>query len=205
MSIVELITKIIPPSDYQHRDSFSNKRIIDNLTDDEKNQVEEALIKKLSQESITQPDILIIETLAYLKSQKSLVLMYGLLKTAMEYQIDISTYIYLINQDDNMIDTAINAFRKTHDKTKPYYVFGLIHDFYSLSQFKVEKVNKLIEEYTTSDEMLVAYNSKRALRLQNVSHQDYNIITDMLDGKSEMQSGRIEPNSFWTKLKRIFS
>jgi hypothetical protein len=74
MYIEKLLREIIPPADYQHRNGFNNIPLIDKLTDDEKLQLENALIRELTVDLDREPDDLIIETLAYLKSQKSLCL-----------------------------------------------------------------------------------------------------------------------------------
>ena len=46
-SIKDLLTEIIPPSDYQHRNGFSNELIIDSLIETEKTHEEMVLIMSL--------------------------------------------------------------------------------------------------------------------------------------------------------------
>jgi ribosome-binding ATPase YchF (GTP1/OBG family) len=77
MDVQKLIAEIIPPSDYQHRNGFSNNHLIDRLSEYEKNQVEDALINKLLTNN---EDTLIVETLAYMKSKKSLAILNELLE-----------------------------------------------------------------------------------------------------------------------------
>ena len=72
MNIDKLINEVIPPKDYQHRNGFNNIPIIDELTANEKQLLEEALIRKLQSEAAKEIDTLIVETLAYLKSVASL-------------------------------------------------------------------------------------------------------------------------------------
>lgn len=47
LNIEQFIDKLIPPSDYQHRDGFSNNSLIDQLNASEKKLIEDALINKL--------------------------------------------------------------------------------------------------------------------------------------------------------------
>jgi lipopolysaccharide biosynthesis glycosyltransferase len=75
--IDSLLKKIIPyPADYSHRDGFNNEIIIDNLESHEKESVEAALINLLDTHPV---DTLIVETLACLKSVKSIPILYNLL------------------------------------------------------------------------------------------------------------------------------
>ncbi len=168
MDIERLVNVIIPPSNYRHRNGFNNIPLIDGLTTNEKIQLEDALIDKLSlsfesaQEEI---DVLIIETLAYLKSQKSL----SVLKQILEKSYDdmtkliIAVSIFEINRDDNMIEVAISSFRKLDDDKNPYYVYTLPTAFSYLIKFKNSKVNSVIEEYSNHKEYLIAYNAKQVL------------------------------------------
>src|SRR5437016_4210223 len=104
MDIGKLISEIIPPSDYQHRNGFSNIDLIDKLGVQERLQVEDSLIYKLLFESDPKKGIdpLIIETLGYLKSEKSISILKELLANSgneMEKLI-IATSIYEITSEE---------------------------------------------------------------------------------------------------------
>ena len=108
----QLIDKIIPPSDSAHRNGFSNTSLIDQINEHEKQQVEDELIYKLLNEA--EADMLVVETLAYMKSQKSLPALKRLLEiTSYEMsKIIISSSIFEINQDNDMVEIAITSLKK---------------------------------------------------------------------------------------------
>lgn len=162
MDIESLINKIIPPADYQHRNGFSNTYRIDQLNEHEKKLVEDKLIDKLLSKS---EDILVVETLAYLKSEKSLPLLYDLLSksTGETAKLIIATSIFEINGDNEMIDIAIDSVKKIDSIKDAYHVYRLIPTFYYLAKFQNDKVNRIINEYSNSKEYLIAYNAKQAL------------------------------------------
>ncbi|HEY0426707.1 MAG TPA: hypothetical protein VGC76_02770 [Pyrinomonadaceae bacterium] len=165
MNIEKLLREIIPPADYQHRNGFNNIPLIDKLTGDEKIQLEDALIHKLTFDLDIEPDSLIIETLAYLKSQKSLPVLRQLLEKNL-YEITeliIATSIYEINRDNDMIDIAINVVKKIEQKKGSYYIFKLTKAFDYLIKFNNAEINSIIEEYTNHKEYLIAYNAKDVL------------------------------------------
>jgi hypothetical protein len=162
-TIKKLIDEIIPyPADYSHRNGFSNDHIIDKLTAKERNEVENALIDKLNKHP---EDLLIVETLAYLKSASSIPALRKLLENSsldMEKLI-IASSIFEINHDNSMIDIAIHAFRQLDNKQDSCYVYKLTSAFYHLAKFNTPSVAKIIKEYTDHKEYLVSYNAKRAL------------------------------------------
>ncbi|MBN8858596.1 MAG: hypothetical protein J0H29_09415 [Sphingobacteriales bacterium] len=165
MDIEKIVAEIIPPSDYQHRNGFNNVPLIDKLSDDEKRGVQDALIYKLLFESEKEIDTLVIETLAYLKSQKSLPVLYKLLEKCSNGMIKlvISASIFEINKDSNMIDIAIGIIKTIDDKSDAYYVYKLTSAFYYLAKFHERKTTKLLEEYSKHPEYLISYNAKQAL------------------------------------------
>jgi hypothetical protein len=165
MNTDKLIDKIIPPSDYQHRNGFSNTQIIDQLSEQEKTLVEDALINMLMTKT---NDTLIVETLAYLKSVKSLPLLYEFLKNCSDImaRIIVSTSIFEINKDDNMINTAVVSFKELDNNKDAYYVYKIISAFYYLIKFKSPEVTDIIEKYVTHKAHLVSYNAKQALGMQ---------------------------------------
>lgn len=162
MNIKILIDKIILPNDYHHRNGFNNTLIIDQLDDSEKNLVEEVLIKRLSEQDF---DLLVIETLSYLKSELSLPFLYRFLETCTDEmtKIIVSASIFEINNDSSMINIAINSFEQIAKNKDSYYVFRLISTFYYLIKFRNTNVNSIIKEYTKNKEYLISYNAKKAL------------------------------------------
>ena len=162
-TIEKLIDKIIPyPADYSNRNGFSNNHIIDNLSLDEKLEVENSLINKISEHP---EDLLIVETLVYLKSKKAIPALRQLLEKSsndMEKLI-IASSMFEINQDNDMVDIAIGAFRKLDNKKDAYYVYKLTSAFYILAKFNKTSVMDIIKEYFDHTEYLVSYNAKRAL------------------------------------------
>ena len=165
IDVDSLIKKIIPyPADYSHRDGFNNELIIDNLESDEKESVEVALINLLDKHP---EDTLIVETLAYLKSVKSIPILYDLLKKCSKgvRKLKIATSIFQINQDTDLMDIAISETKQMDDKKDPYYIYKLTSAFYSLAKFQNENANNFIESYVTHDEPLISYNAKRALTI----------------------------------------
>jgi len=162
-TVEKLIDQIIPyPADYSHRNGFSNEHIIDKLDADEKIEVEKGLIDKLTEHP---EDILIVETLAYMKSTRSIPALRNLLANSsydMEKLIIVSS-IFEINHDNDMVDIAISAFRQLDNKKDAYYVYKLTGAFYHLAKFNNPTAVEIIKEYFYHKEYLVSYNAKRAL------------------------------------------
>ena len=156
--INKLVNKIIPyPADREHRDGFSNEKIIDSLSEEERGQVETALIHKLSQQS---DDLLIVTTLGYLKSHKSLDILYGLLNNAKSIaMVIIASSIYEIAKDEKMIAIALEACEPL---TNWWDLTGV---FYYLAKFKNQRTDDFIRKYFDHKEYLVAYNATRAMGL----------------------------------------
>jgi hypothetical protein len=155
-NIRELIDKIIPPVDYQHRNGFSNDNIIDKLSDEDKNNVELELVNLLSKYN---GDTLIVETLAYMNSHKSLDSLYKILNsvnTASD-KIIIASSIYKISQDKAMVDIALNAIKTITDKN------SLISLFYYLTNMQSNVLNEYIAQFKSDSDYLLSYNAKRAL------------------------------------------
>ena len=164
MDIDRLISEVIPPSDYKHRNGFSNISIIDKLTNSERQNLDTALIEKLSAESEKDLDALVVETLGYLKSINSLPTLYDLVtKKSGETQLIIASSIFEINQDMTMIDVALIAAKAIDNEKDSYYVYKLIPSFYYLAKFENAKTNQFIKSYTSHPEYLISYNAKRAL------------------------------------------
>lgn len=163
MDINKIISEIIPPDDYQHRNGFSNERLIDKLSDEELFKVETELITMLQKK----PDMLIVETLGYMKSEKSLPALYELLKKSTDgmAKLILVSSIYRINRDKELVEIAISSFKELEKVKDAYYVYRIIPTFYYLSKFQESKTTKLIEEYSKHSEYLISYNAKQALGL----------------------------------------
>jgi len=151
----KIVNQVIPPNDYQHRNGFSNEHIIDNLSDEEKFKLEAELINILQQKR----DMLIVETLSYLKSEKALPILYNLLDNLDDEMEKIITTIsiYELNHDQKMIDIAKSAFLNISDK------FQLIAAFPYLVRFQDSGLTKQIQEFTFNSDYLVSYNAKKVL------------------------------------------
>lgn len=150
--------EIIPPKDYQHRKDFNNEYLIDELSIQEKKEVEELLINDL--DSSLGVDLLVIETLAYLKSEKSINIIREKLNDSKESYDKIIIARCLFNlgeKKDLMIKIAYESFLTIKDDYAKTYLF------YILAKFNSEKINNLIKTYTTSTNILLAHNSKMAL------------------------------------------
>ena len=158
----DLIDKIIPPSDYEHRNGFSNDNIIDKLSTEEKSNVETELINMLSHYN---GDTLVIETLAYMNSQKAIVPLKNILQETKEEltKIIIASSIFKISSDKIIIDIARDAFKKIEVLPMNYFYnkSDLISSFYYLSLFGNVELNKLIKPYSKHSDHLVSYNAKR--------------------------------------------
>ena len=158
----ELIDKIIPPSDYQHRNGFSNDNIIDKLSAEDKSNVEDELINMLSN---YKGDTLIVETLAYMNSQKAIESLKHILNETKEdlEKIIIASSIYKISSDKCLINIAIDSFKKIEALPMNYFYnkSALINSFYYITLFSDIELNKLITAYSNHPDNLVSYNAKR--------------------------------------------
>ena len=155
MDINKIVSEIIPPDNFQHRNGFSNKHLIDNLSVKYKIEVENALINKLWEKS----DMLIVETLGYMKSEKSLPVLYELLENINDGMAKIITAVAIfdINKDQKMVGEAKTSFKNIKDK------YQLITAFHYLVKFQDSKISKLIMEYTTDPDYLISFNAKQVL------------------------------------------
>lgn len=167
MEIGKLVEEVIPPSDYQHRNGFNNVPIIERLTNSEKQLLETALIQKLQSEAKKEIDTLIVDTLGYLKSVTSLPTLKRLLEesTDLVVRLRITTAIFEISQDAEMVDIAISLVKEMDNKKDAYYVYKLSSAFYYLAKFKNEKINRLLMDYSLHPKYLVSYNAKQALEV----------------------------------------
>jgi len=165
MDIDKLVNEVIPPRDYQHRNGFNNIPIIDELTENEKQLLEKALIQKLQSEAEKEIDTLIVDTLAYLKSVGSLQVLKNLLEVSNDIviRLRIATAIFEISQDAEMVDIAVSLVKEMDNKKDAYYVYKLTSAFYYLAKFKNEKTEQLLKEYSSHPEYLISYNAKQAL------------------------------------------
>jgi hypothetical protein len=155
--LTKLIDDIIPyPDDREHRDGFNNEQIIDGLIGDEKDQVENLLLDKLQ---VRPNDLLIVETLGYMKSKKSLDRLYTLLNGEKEQgnRIVIASSIYEIEPDDKLIDIALSAGQTLTNW------WDLISIFYYFAKFKNKRTDDFVRQYFNHKDYLVSYNAKRSV------------------------------------------
>ena len=156
MNLEELYKKIIPPNNYQDRKDFYNDSIIDSLNEDQKKLIEEMLIEELKLKF----DLLVIETLAYLKSKKSINVIENHLKESKDTfnNIIIAWSLYSLgDKKDKMIDIAYNNFLEVNDNYSKTYLF------YYLAKFKSDKIDSLIKSHINDSDFLVSYSAKQAL------------------------------------------
>jgi len=159
--IEKLIREIIPyPADHSHREGFTNEQIIDTLTKEDKDLVELVLIDLLDKNPW---DTFIVETLAHMKSVKSLPTLRRLLKKCRHGfdKISIATSIYEICQDENMIIIVMSEFNRFENKIRIFRDENIMTAFYYLSRFDSDKTNDLIGKYLDHKDYLVSYNAKR--------------------------------------------
>jgi hypothetical protein len=159
--IEKLIKEIIPyPADHSHREGFTNEQIIDLLSKEDKDLVEIALIDLLDKNSW---DTFIVETLAMMKSVKSLPTLRRLLGKCKQGfdKLSIATSIYEICHDEDMITIAINEFNRFENKIRIYRDENIMSAFYYLSRFDSDKTNDLIGKYLDHKNYLISYNAKR--------------------------------------------
>jgi len=162
MEIAKLINQIIPKSDREHREGFTNRHIIDRLSDSERQVVESLLIEKLiGNNKRKSVDTLIVEALAYMQSTKSLPVLYNLLITNPDnfIKLVVVTSIFKISLDYAMVDIAINLFLTFNDK------YQKIPAFVYLKSFNNTKTDALIQKYVNDPDYLISYNTKKHLGL----------------------------------------
>ena len=100
-----------------------DRHIVDELNSEQRDEVEVLLIERLR---YSRTDTLIYETLAYLRSVKSLPLLYEILpEVDIRLKLPLSTSIYSINGDEEMIKMALATFN-SFDKKSPYYKYDVI-------------------------------------------------------------------------------
>lgn len=156
--INKLIEEIIPPADYQHRNGFSNESIILSLSEQEKLEVEDRLIKMLSNSN----DELIGETLVILKSKKALPILNDKLSKAKKPSLKIiwASYINEIEGgSDQMKNIAFEELKKVSGS------YTLIEVFYYASRFNDSRINNEIRKFINHKDYLVAYNARKYLGL----------------------------------------
>jgi hypothetical protein len=159
--IEKLIKEIIPyPADHSHREGFTNEQIIDTLSKEDKYLVEIALIDLLNKNPW---DTFIVETLAYMKSVKSLQTLRRLLKKCKHGfdKLAIATSIFEICQDEDMISIAIIEFTRFEKKIRLFRNDNIMAAFYYLSRYDNNQTNDLIGKYLDHKNYLVSYNAKR--------------------------------------------
>ncbi len=155
-NIEHLLKELIPPSDYQHRNGFSNEHIVLSLSENEKTEVERNLIEMLEKKE----DDLIGETLAIMKSTDSLPTLRKRLDLSQSPTMKIiwASYINEIKSgDEEMKEIALNEFDKVSEK---YSQIGI---FYHLAKFCDSRINDEIRNYINDKDYLTAYNARTSL------------------------------------------
>ena len=158
-NIDKLLTEIIPPEDYQHRNGFGNEQIILSLSGTEKKEVEKRLIEMLEKKN----DTLIGESLVIMKSLSSL----QALKRRLELTKNSSTKIMwasFINEikdgDEEMKIIALNEFENVTEK------YSKILTFHYLSRFRDARINEKVKSYINDKDYLIAYNARTSIGIE---------------------------------------
>lgn len=159
----DIIDKIIPKSDYEHRDGFDNASMIAELTEDERRLVEKELLDRLGDFSSERVDTLVIDTLAQLGSEPALPILRELIEETkmLVSKLAIATAIYQISHDKRMVQIAIELLALIDQHQGPYRVYNLLTAFSYLSKFREQEVKDAIILFSKSKEYLIAYNAKR--------------------------------------------
>ncbi|AMC10257.1 hypothetical protein Lupro_02860 [Lutibacter profundi] len=155
-NIEHLLKELIPPSDYQHRNGFSNEHIVLSLSENEKTEVERNLIEMLEKKE----DDLIGETLTIMKSTDSLPTLRKRLDLSQSPTMKIiwASYINEIKSGDGeMKKIALNEFYKVSEK---YSQIGIFHH---LAKFCDSRINDEIRNYINDKDYLTAYNARTSL------------------------------------------
>lgn len=171
MNIDALLLKVIPPSDFAHRDGFSNTAIIDKLNKSEKKVLEDALIQKLINETDKNADTLIIDTLSYMHSEKAIPVLNHFLKALTnDYEIIvIGVALFKLTQNHTLISKILYHFKNIDNPTDPYAPYKIIMSLPYLSQIKTEEIKQIIAGYLDHTDYTVSYNAKRAIDAWNWS------------------------------------
>jgi hypothetical protein len=158
------LDELLPSSSYIRRDGPA-VYLIDKLSDEDKELVEQAFISKLESGS---EDTWIAEYLAYMKSDRSLPLLCNLLEDAdaPETKIIYSSCIYSIKPKSDLIQLALSEATKVHDK------YSLIGIFYYLTIFNHPDIKRFLNQFINHKDFLIAYNAKRCIKIMNGESDD---------------------------------
>jgi len=155
-NINQLLNELIPPSDYQHRNGFSNENIVHSLTDEEKPEVEQNLIQMLDKKD----DELIGETLAIMKSTKSLPILQKRLECARNPTSKIFWASYINEINGGSEEMKLIALNETDNVTEKYSQIGIFHQ---LAKFNDTRINEKIRNFINHKDYLIAYNARVSL------------------------------------------
>lgn len=167
MNIKDMLDNVIPPNNVAGRyKDFNNTHIIDSLKDDERLLLEEALIEKLHSDN----DLLIVQTLHYLKSLKSLPVIYNYLNRVSNpvVKICVAVIIFEMNKDTDMIRVSMEAFSELEANKDAYFNYKIISAFGDLGKFRHKEINERIKKYTDDKDFLVSYHAKKAIENQPI-------------------------------------
>lgn len=155
-NIEHLLKELIPPSDYKHRNGFSNEHIVLSLTENEKTEVERNLIEMLEKKE----DDLIGETLTIMKSTDSLPTLRKRLNLSKSPTMKIiwASYINEIKSgDEEMKKIALTEFDNVTEK------YSRIGVFHHLAGFCDSRINDKIRDFINHKDYLTAYNARTSL------------------------------------------
>lgn len=152
------LDQLLPTSAYSRATDGLMTGIIDRMSTVDRDLVEQALIDRLESGS---EDTWIAEYLGYMKSERSLPTLYNTLANAHEAvtKIIVSSAIYNIKSDTELIKVALKAASTVHDK------YALIGIFTYLAKFKDPNIERFLERFVNNEEFLISYNAKRAIKI----------------------------------------
>ena len=158
-NINQLLKEIIPPSDYQHRNGFSNENIVLSLTENEKDEVEKNLIEMLDKTD----DDLIGEALTIMKSTDSLTTLRKRLDLAKGSASKIIWASFINEIKDGDEEMKLIALNEMDEVTEKYSRISMFH---YLSRFADSRINKKILGFINDTSYLIAYNARTALGIE---------------------------------------
>lgn len=160
MNIEEIISILIPPSDYRNRNGISlKKEIIDDLSIDERKEVEERLLSEIQKGNT---DEFILEALIYFKSLKAVPILLSLLNEnyhSLLVYIKVAVAVFEINENSEVEQLALKYAAQIKDK------YDLIGMFYLIARFKSETARDFILSFVSHSDFLVSYNAKQSLKI----------------------------------------
>ena len=158
------LNDIIPPSDYAHREGFTNEPLLDALDAAERRALEQALVADLQAGST---DMLVVNTLVYLQAKSAEHLIRSFIGRCADpgIRLGATAALYRLTQDRALLAPALDCFRALEARSDAYRVYVLISAFYNLAEFTGSEVDRVLETYAQHPDFLLSYNAARSRSL----------------------------------------